>query len=180
MSVVVVQLGQCGNQVGRSVFDFCARQAKAAKDEAFTGRTLERLFDIGGRGLPRARAVMVDMEPKAISRTRELAKGSGLWGYAASHVVAGHAGSGNNWAMGFHHYGPRVAASCTDQIRRQLEACDAVDGMLLLQSVAGGTGSGLGARAPRRRLARCGLTHASVQARTSRRRWRRSSRTPRA
>lgn len=60
--------------------------------------------------------------------------------------MVGQGGSGNNWAMGYCHHGPRMREGLlSGPIRREVEACDRFDGFLLLQSMAGGTGSGLGA-----------------------------------
>lgn len=53
-------------------------------------------------------------------------------------------GAGNNWAHGYHGYGPRVRDHVLDLTRREAEACDVLGGFLLLQSMAGGTGAGLG------------------------------------
>jgi len=53
-------------------------------------------------------------------------------------------GAGNNWAHGFHGYGPRVHDAALDLIRKEAEACDFLGGFVLQQSMAGGTGAGLG------------------------------------
>eukprot|EP00877_Chromochloris_zofingiensis_P001010 jgi/Chrzof1/1090/Cz01g39230.t1 len=53
-------------------------------------------------------------------------------------------GAGNNWAHGHHGYGPQYHDRLLDNIRRQTEDCDSLQGFLLLHSLGGGTGSGLG------------------------------------
>ena len=53
-------------------------------------------------------------------------------------------GSGNNWAHGHHLYGPQYRDNLLESIRRPVEACESLQSFLLLQSLGGGTGSGLG------------------------------------
>ena len=47
--------------------------------------------------------------------------------------------------MGYHEYGPRTKDAIIESIRKEQEISDVFSGFLVLQSVAGGTGSGLGA-----------------------------------
>ena len=53
-------------------------------------------------------------------------------------------GSGNNWAHGHHLYGPQYRERLLESIRTPVEACDSLQSFLLLHSLGGGTGSGLG------------------------------------
>ncbi|PRW20279.1 epsilon tubulin [Chlorella sorokiniana] len=53
-------------------------------------------------------------------------------------------GAGNNWAVGNCMYGPQYRDSLSNVIRSQAEACDSLQGFMLLHSLGGGTGSGLG------------------------------------
>ncbi|KIZ02671.1 Tubulin epsilon chain [Monoraphidium neglectum] len=53
-------------------------------------------------------------------------------------------GAGNNWAHGHHGYGPRYRDALREQLRRAAEGCDSLQSFLLLHSLGGGTGSGLG------------------------------------
>jgi tubulin epsilon len=53
-------------------------------------------------------------------------------------------GAGNNWAHGHHGYGPQYRDALTQQLRRAAEDADSLQGFLLLHSLGGGTGSGLG------------------------------------
>ena len=55
-------------------------------------------------------------------------------------------GSGNNWAYGYNYHGKRVSSRIIELLRKQLEKCDIVDGIMVYQSLAGGTGSGVGSR----------------------------------
>ena len=177
MSVITVQIGQCGNQLGCSLFETLAREAGAddaarrvffrdtddeSSDAAFTAADVDTSpggFGHSHHGHSRsgkkrwaARAVLVDMEPKAVDAAAARARGSAGagaaggsdWSYEGAGRLAGDSGSGNNWALGHHVYGPRARDAALDLVRREAEACDWLDGVLLLQSAAGGTGAGLG------------------------------------
>ncbi|XRB24935.1 tubulin delta chain [Pseudoscourfieldia marina] len=105
---------------------------------------------------PVARAVLVDTEPKALDDAMRI--GRGRWSYDPSKCVAAEGGAGNSWGRGFHHMAGGEAtddgaeggllAPALDAVRHQVERCDSgVHAIALLQSAAGGTGAGLGARA---------------------------------
>ena len=72
------------------------------------------------------------------------------WSYRPKSSYVRHSGSGNNWAAGYntHAAGPQGAGSSVmELIRIEAEQSDfGVSAFLLLQSLAGGTGSGVGAR----------------------------------
>ena len=53
-------------------------------------------------------------------------------------------GAGNNWAHGHHGYGPHYRQQLAGALRHAAEASDSLQGFLLLHSLGGGTGSGLG------------------------------------
>ncbi|KAJ9526621.1 hypothetical protein QJQ45_017618, partial [Haematococcus lacustris] len=92
-----------------------------------------------------ARSVLIDMEPKVVNAVRTTAASTGgWWAYPAKGHLCMQSGAGNNWAHGFHGYGPRVRDAALNLIRKEAEACDVLSGFLVLQSMAGGTGAGLG------------------------------------
>lgn len=163
MSVIVLQLGQCGNQIGRQLFTTLHEDAlgalhgrKSSSVDAYCEVSLSRFFD-ARRGKNarssnsssddddlRARAILVDMESKAVHQTLAEAEKTGRWSYDASCVYAQKRGSGNNWASGYHCRGPPAAERILDMVQTQAERCDQLSGFLVLMSVAGGTGSGVG------------------------------------
>ena len=55
----------------------------------------------------------------------------------------GGGGAGNNWAFGYSE-GARVREDILDMIDREADTSDNLEGFMLLHSIAGGTGSGLG------------------------------------
>jgi hypothetical protein len=53
-------------------------------------------------------------------------------------------GAGNNWAHGHHGYGPQYRDALADRLYRCAEEADSLQAFMLLHSLGGGTGSGLG------------------------------------
>ena len=169
MSIITVQLGQCGNQIGRQLFSTLredalgtlkGRQQQQRGESAYYETSTERFFvarderrggggcagnSNGSSSAPRARAVLVDMESKAVQQTLVEANRTGQWHYDPTCVYVQKRGSGNNWANGYHSHGPKSSEHVLEMIQTQAEQCDYLSGFLILMSVAGGTGSGVGA-----------------------------------
>ncbi|KAG6545061.1 hypothetical protein Mapa_013757 [Marchantia paleacea] len=143
MGVVVVQLGQGGNQMGYALFQCLASMAVSPSNEFFRSSQPHS-------AAVKARAVLVDMEPKVIQGIMKRAKTTAVqahrsaWTYDAQRLVAHNSGSGNNWARGYYGHGPQCLDSVLDAIRLEVEQCDIFGGFVILQSLAGGTGAGLG------------------------------------
>ncbi|XP_045442346.1 tubulin delta chain isoform X2 [Pipistrellus kuhlii] len=152
MSIVTLQLGQSGNQIGFEVFDalfsdsHCSQGLCSKREnEAYQASCKERFFSEEENGVPIARAVLVDMEPKVINQTLSKASQSGRWKYGQRSCFCQKQGSGNNWAYGYSVHGPRHAESIMNLIQKEVEKCDSLSGFFIVMSMAGGTGSGLGA-----------------------------------
>ena len=163
--MITVQLGQCGNQIGRQLFSTLHEDAlgslKGQKQggdaAAYCETSLERFFvapsarrgeyALNSKTTPgsRARAVLIDMESKAVQQTLLEAERTGQWSYDPSCVYVQKRGSGNNWANGYNIQGPKASERVLEMVQSQAEQCDHLSGFLVLMSVAGGTGSGVGA-----------------------------------
>ena len=152
MSVITVQLGQCGNQVGTQLFsklfqDACSPSSPTHYKEV----ALDRFFyHVSKRpsspGEFQARAVLVDMESKVVYNSLADARREGCYSFDTKSVYSEKSGSGNNWANGYLKHGPASKEAILNVVRRQVERCDQLDSFLVLMSVAGGTGSGVGAK----------------------------------
>ena len=90
MSIVTVQLGQCGNQLGSQLFGLLDEEVSEWGHE----RELFFRRDSGTeRGI--ARTVLVDMEPKAVNVClRKGSRPSANWAYDSKNVVIQQSGSG--------------------------------------------------------------------------------------
>ncbi|XP_029302299.1 LOW QUALITY PROTEIN: tubulin delta chain [Cottoperca gobio] len=144
MSIVTVQLGQCGNQVGHALFDVLCSDAQEGQRKVFSSSSCERFFHQTAHGDLVARAVLIDMEPKAINQSISRAAKSGKWRYGETSHFSQKQGSGNNWANGYCVHGPRHRERVEELLRREVERCDRLAGLMAIMSVAGGTGSGVG------------------------------------
>jgi hypothetical protein len=110
------------------------------------------------------RCVVVDSEPKAI---RSVVEGEGGEAFRSESIVRGRSGRGGNFAFGFHDGGkaansPRrgdgpsattgagssngVLGLALEAVRREAERFWLLANLVVVHSVSGGTGSGLGAR----------------------------------
>lgn len=107
-----------------------------------------------------ARCVLLDMEEKVVSKSIAEASKSGVWRYNPKHAFVRESGAGNNWAFGYVSFyfsycsflSPfryqRLSKEMVDvtleMARKEIEETDDFEGFLLLHSLAGGTGSGVG------------------------------------
>jgi tubulin delta len=153
MSLVTLQLGQCGNQIGGKLFETLikdivydtGKSCSPPENAAYADCSRARFFTERSDNSLEARAVMVDMEPKVIAQTLSDARKSGIWRYPAKRQFCQKRGSGNNWAHGFCSHGESCKEAVLDMVQKEVERCDHFTGFLLLMSLAGGTGSGVGA-----------------------------------
>eukprot|EP00741_Cyanophora_paradoxa_P001241 tig00000074_g1198.t1 len=151
MSTVVLQVGQCGNQLGGEWWRLVQADASASRS----------FIDSDGK----ARCVLIDSEPKVI---QGLLKGPGGDLFRPGNVAYEQSGRGNNWALGYYKSGywePSAGAGAgggnVDEeerngrslvgramaaLRREAERCDWYQGCVLLHSIGGGTGAGVGSR----------------------------------
>lgn len=157
--IVLIQVGQSGNQIGWRFWELVlkehgelikSKKKKPVFDDAmssffrnFEGPTHE-LFSKGSTcpiGHLKARAVLVDMEEGVISQLLKSELGEI---FDNTQLISDVSGAGNNWAHGHYHYGKKYRAVITEKIKRAVEACDSLQSFILLHSIGGGTGSGLG------------------------------------
>lgn len=52
--------------------------------------------------------------------------------------------AGNNWAQGYYGAGAELIEYIMDSVRNQADNCENLEGFQVIQSIGGGTGSGLG------------------------------------
>ena len=153
--IITLQCGQAGNQLGwrywsNIVAEHSAEQSLSDAASTFLrDASSSRTPDEGGYALNpcapdfrvRARAVLVDTEEGVVNQVLRSPLGALFDG---AQIVTDVSGAGNNWAHGFHVYGPQYGEAILDRARVQLEACDSPQSFFLFHSLGGGTGSGLG------------------------------------
>ncbi|XP_034756891.1 tubulin epsilon chain [Etheostoma cragini] len=154
---VVVQVGQCGNQVGCRFWDLALREHAHVNKKGLYDEALSSFFRnvdsresdgaahvVGGRIQHlKARAVLVDMEEGVVN---EILQGPLREMFDSTQLLTDVSGSGNNWAVGHMTYGSAYREQIVDRLRKAAEHCDCLQCFFLIHSMGGGTGSGLGTR----------------------------------
>ena len=80
---ILVQLGQCGNQIGAEL-----------THQLFESGDRSQFFTEKRSGSYQVRSVLVDMEPKVLT---EIVNKKQNYEYAKNNVISSSSGSGNNW-----------------------------------------------------------------------------------
>ncbi|KAL6746677.1 Eta tubulin [Haematococcus lacustris] len=130
-------------------------------------------FKLTSQGQRQARCLLIDTEPKVVQQVlASSSTGSNL--FSRERCYLGQSGRGNNWAFGYTQWQPRSQArgpggagggwdgssqvatpshreflildAVTEGIRQEAEEADGAPNFLLLHSLGGGSGSGLGSR----------------------------------
>ncbi|CAL8311814.1 unnamed protein product [Boreogadus saida] len=153
---IVVQVGQCGNQVGCRFWDLALREHAHVNKKGVYDEALGSFFrnvdsrgagtcDIVGGRIQRlkARAVLVDMEEGVVN---QIVQGPLRDLFDTTQLLTDVSGSGNNWAVGHMTYGSAYRDQIVETVRRAAEHCDCLQCFFLIHSMGGGTGSGLGTR----------------------------------
>ncbi|XP_061742366.1 tubulin epsilon chain-like isoform X3 [Nerophis ophidion] len=108
---VVVQVGQCGNQIGCRFWDLALREYAQFN-----------------------KAVLVDMEEGVVS---EILQGPLRDVFHSTQLLTDVSGAGNNWAVGHMTYGSTYREKIVDKLRKAAEQCDCLQSFFLLNSMGG-------------------------------------------
>lgn len=130
MSLITLQIGQCGNQIGESFYDFIINEMINATpaSQAMAG---EVFFDYSESTKKyHAKSILVDMEPKVIYECLNSKKRENLWDYKHDMTFYKQEGSGNNWAFGYNIHGPACKDDISKKLRSELEKTDYLDALL--------------------------------------------------
>ncbi|XP_014734789.1 PREDICTED: tubulin epsilon chain isoform X2 [Sturnus vulgaris] len=152
---VVVQVGQCGNQVGCRFWDLALREHAAVNKKGMYDEALSSFFrnvdtrsgdngpDIykGKICTLKARALLIDMEEGVVN---EILQGPLRDVFDSKQLITDVSGSGNNWAVGHKIYGCQYRENIVEKLRKTAEHCDCLQCFFIIHSMGGGTGSGLG------------------------------------
>ncbi|KAG9010258.1 Tubulin beta-2 chain [Tulasnella sp. JGI-2019a] len=139
-----------GNQVGQAFWQTVLAEHGLDQEGSYHGNEPLQLpragvyfSEIENQGKTKwvPRSLQIDLESGVCNRIR-----SGPLGhlFRPDTYIHGESGAGNNWAKGYYTEGAELVDQILDALRRQIEGCDALQGFQLIQSLGGGTGSGLG------------------------------------
>ncbi|KAK7719538.1 gamma-tubulin [Botryosphaeria dothidea] len=146
--IITLQAGQCGNSVGSQFWQqLCQEhginQDGNLEDFATEGGDRKDVFFYQSddtRYIPRA--ILLDLEPRVINGILSRPY-KNIYNPENFYVHKDGTGAGNNWAAGY-AMGESVHEEVMDMIDREADGSDSLEGFMLLHSIAGGTGSGLG------------------------------------
>jgi hypothetical protein len=146
--IITLQAGQCGNSVGQQFWQQLCQEHGINKDG-----NLEDFATEGGdrkdvffyqsddtRYIPRA--ILLDLEPRVL-HSIQASPYKNIYNPENFYIHKDGTGAGNNWGMGY-SMGEQVHEDILDMIDREADGSDSLEGFMMLHSIAGGTGSGLG------------------------------------
>jgi len=156
--IVHIQVGQCGNQVGKAFWENICQEHKIGTDGKWSADVGPASQDLDGDGTKDElenidvyfskagekyvpRAIIVDLEPGTIDVIKASKYGAT---FMPDYLQFGANGAGNNWAKGHYTEGAELVDTVLDKIRLAIEGCDSPQGFQLFHSLGGGTGSGMG------------------------------------
>ncbi|XP_076297066.1 tubulin beta-1 chain-like [Lasioglossum baleicum] len=145
--IVHVQLGQCGNNVGRKFWEVITDEHGLGVDGVYAGdsdmqlNNIEVYFKEGPARRYVPRAILIDLDPASLPPALST-KCGGL--FNPENFVVGCESAGNNWAKGYYSEGAELVENALNVIRREADACDMMQGIQMVRSLGGGTGSGVG------------------------------------
>jgi len=146
--IITLQVGQCGNQIGmefwkllcaehginqRGILDEGAGEGDDRKDVFFYQADDEHYIP---------RALLLDLEPRVINTIQNSEYGD-LYNPENIFLSKEGGGAGNNWAKGYGN-AEKVSEEIFDIVDREADGSDSLEGFVLIHSIAGGTGSGMG------------------------------------
>lgn len=138
MSCIVLQIGQCGNQIGNHFWN--AIQNSDLNKNCF-------VLENPRNNLLYYRSINIDTEPKVIKKIVEQ-KGSPI--FRPGCAIAEKCGRGNNWAMGYYNcrlsHTDDIFERALEELRKECERGDNHKVTLMIHSLSGGTGSGVSSR----------------------------------
>lgn len=163
MTTVWLHVGQAGNQVGGHLWQRHADYIQPLLEQ--TQHAPASLYCPGMSSDAYARALLIDTEPKvvaAVHRSTQCSRSANTTSQSApatasifrgSNIVYEQSGRGNNWALGYTDGNGPCGTPGKESIRQrtlralelELERSDvSVDGVCIVSSTSGGTGSGVG------------------------------------
>jgi hypothetical protein len=149
-NTIVVSVGQAGNQIAASFWKTVCQehgidptngQTAGGADPRGNWSSFFTKLGESSSGSYVPRAVMVDLEPSVIDSVR--ATSGSL--FNPNNLITRTEGAGGNFAVGYLGEGREVLPEVMSRLEAEIEKCDNVGGIIVIQATGGGTGSGLGA-----------------------------------
>ena len=146
--IITIQVGQCGNQIGMEFWKQLSQEhginpEGMVDEKSLTGLDRKDVFFYQAdddRYIPRA--ILIDLEPRVINKI-QTSTYSKLYNPENIFINKEGGGAGNIWARGYSE-GEKYCEELMEMIEREADGSDSLEGFILMHSIAGGTGSGLG------------------------------------
>lgn len=144
----MLQLGQCGNQIGFEFWKKLCKEHGISKEGILEEHATEGLdrkdvfFYQADDEHYIPRSVLLDLEPRVINNIMN-SEYKKLYNPENIYLAKDGGGAGNNWASGWSQ-GQQLYEDIFDIIDREADGSDSLEGFVLTHSIAGGTGSGMG------------------------------------
>ncbi|ESO02698.1 hypothetical protein HELRODRAFT_161992 [Helobdella robusta] len=149
MSCVILQIGQCGNQVGQqfwSLVDNSLIRHGYSTDDADNCFTLTN----PSNNQRYYRSINIDTENKVINSLFANNNKFLKFNFRPCNVITEKCGRGNNWAMGYYQgrlsHRDDIFERTMQEMRKEVERGETFKGCAIFHSVSGGTGSGVSSR----------------------------------
>eukprot|EP00761_Pharyngomonas_kirbyi_P007306 gb/GECH01007316.1/.p1 GENE.gb/GECH01007316.1/~~gb/GECH01007316.1/.p1 ORF type:complete len:458 (+),score=104.50 gb/GECH01007316.1/:1-1374(+) len=148
--IVNLHIGQAGIQLGNACWELYTQEHGISAD-GYLDKTQSRNNDTkasfntffsetsNGRCVPRS--LFVDLEPSVIDQIRT---GESKDLYHPSFLVSGKEDAANNFARGHYTVGRDMVDQSMEKLRHLAERSESLQGFMIFNAAAGGTGSGLG------------------------------------
>ena len=145
-NVVCIHVGKAGASVGSMFWELLCEQHGIGTDgqrsDTSSGEAFRTLFSETSSGKNVPRAVFTDLEPPVIDRIRI---GAYRALYHPEQLITGKENASGLYARGKYRIGPEYIDQVMDRVRKLKDACDDLQGFIVMMGVGGGTGSGFGA-----------------------------------
>lgn len=143
--IVSVHVGQAGIQVGHQCWDLYGLEhnisVEGAKESDEDPKGINTFYEETKSDHYQPRCVFIDTDPDSIQGIRT---GATRNLFDPEQFVSGKEDASSCFARGMLTQGRKIEGLCVERIRKISEGCGNLQGFVLFNSVAGGTGSGLG------------------------------------
>ncbi|KAK2950691.1 putative Tubulin gamma-1 chain [Blattamonas nauphoetae] len=149
--IITLQVGQCGNQIGKEFWTKMSAEHGISKEgvvehpEVQANDRKDVFFYQADDDRYVPRSILVDLEGTVLDtiRTSEMGRFYNSENFFMPETSREGGGAGNLWSSGYDQAG-ESHTGLFENIDREAEGCDSLEGFILCHSLAGGTGSGYG------------------------------------
>lgn len=143
--VIMVHVGQAGIQVGAMYWKQICKEHNLDHNGAPIGGNVQGDPDTffmkasGGKYVPRA--LLIDLEPKVV---RQVGNEQLPSFFDPKNLIHGLYGGANSFAKGYLGEGRDMIDGIMEQLKKEVDKCDSLQGFIMTHAVGGGSGGGLG------------------------------------